>query len=598
MATINGTPGNDVLIGDDVDSSGAGGGDTIYGGGGDDVIDGRSGNNFLSGDDGDDVFEFSISSHQVGPNHTIASGGSGFDTLDFGQSNDYLEITQDDQSSAADAIAVKDAAATAHDQLLGFYEAVGIEKIQLGSGHSLVQLSTYQYDLSIVTGSGGAEITTGFGNDTVMGGSGGDLVHYWFGDDHISLGSGNDALEITYADTRSGDHIVADGGDGIDTLTIRFSALTRGAASVDLMTGAATFNGVALDLSHFENVTANSLAGGSTLLGSDGSDKLVIGDTDQGSFVIFGPVLPLGSLLDGRGGDDQLSGGKLDDTIFGGVGNNSISGGDGNDWLSGGGRHANDPFATSAISSGNDTIDGGLGNDHIWGNAQLSEQGSVDGNDLINCGDGSDYANGNAGADIVHGGSGTDRLYGGAGDDALYGDTGTDHLNGNKGNDTLDGGDGDDGLFGGQDGDQLLGGAGSDTLSGDAGNDTLHGGTGADFLVGGADVDVFAFSGTDGNFDSYGNVDTVEDFTNGVDKVSLGFIPAAILQGSASGTFWDAELTAQQLIGDHPGDHEVAAIQFGPDTLLFFSSSGTDDIHSAARFIGLATTIFNSHDFV
>jgi Ca2+-binding RTX toxin-like protein len=85
---------------------------------------------------------------------------------------------------------------------------------------------------------------------------------------------------------------------------------------------------------------------------------------------------------------------------------------------------------------------------------------------------------------------------------------GTVNLGG--GNDLFNGADGRSGpVFGGDGNDRLIGGSGNDQLHGGAGNDTLTGGGGADR---------FYF---DTALDASTNVDTITDFTPGVDKIVL-----------------------------------------------------------------------------
>lgn len=89
-----------------------------------------------------------------------------------------------------------------------------------------------------------------------------------------------------------------------------------------------------------------------------------------------------------------------------------------------------------------------------------------------------------------------DRMTGGAGADTLWGGGGSDVIYGLDGNDRLMGGTGQDAIYGGN---------GRDRLDGDSGNDTMSGGSGAD---------VFVFQQADGR-------DTVRDFQNGVDRISV-----------------------------------------------------------------------------
>jgi len=222
---------------------------------------------------------------------------------------------------------------------------------------------------------------------------------------------------------------------------------------------------------------------------------------------------------------------------------------------------------------GADTIEGAAGNDILYGLAEADSLLGGAGLDYLIGGDGADTLDGGteadvlygeAGNDLLHGGSGffADILYGGAGDDTLDGSAapGTGPRNAQE-RDFLDGGLGNDsyyidspadltferpeegidtvyvdcpvagyyilanienlvllgttpfgvgnaldnGITGSASGNWLYGGAGRDTINGKAGNDVLWGQ---------ADADTFIFERGTG-------IDTVGDFTLGVDKIQL-----------------------------------------------------------------------------
>ena len=82
-------------------------------------------------------------------------------------------------------------------------------------------------------------------------------------------------------------------------------------------------------------------------------------------------------------------------------------------------------------------------------------------------------------------------------------------LTGNSADNVLSGLDGND---------TLTGGLGNDTLLGVIGNDRLVGGAGNDTLNGGAGTDTFVF---DTAPNALTNLDTLQDFTSGADKLSF-----------------------------------------------------------------------------
>jgi VCBS repeat-containing protein len=162
---------------------------------------------------------------------------------------------------------------------------------------------------------------------------------------------------------------------------------------------------------------------------------------------------------------------------------------------------------------------------------------------------------------VATGDNGAYQLVGGAGHDTLAGNGGDDHISGGAGDDILKGGSGDDILAGGLGADSLFGNAGNDHLSGSAGDDILVGGVGrdvldgdrgADILTGGAGRDTFLFDTSPVR----GNVDTVTDFTPGVDHIVLSRAvftalgPAHHLAASAFSDDGTAHTRAQHILYD------------------------------------------------
>jgi Ca2+-binding RTX toxin-like protein len=168
---------------------------------------------------------------------------------------------------------------------------------------------------------------------------------------------------------------------------------------------------------------------------------------------------------------------------------------------------------------------------------------------------------GGAGNDTISGGSGADTLLGGAGNDTIYGTPDDARLDGGLGFDTLDlsgatgpvrylasgGGQltywpdstpqtyavaaGFERVIGSSFADYLFGGSGDDTLDGAGGADHIDGGLGNDALSGGGGADYFEFSYQGGG------VDSVTDFTFGVDHLFFYGVPQPSLSGvHAEGT--------------------------------------------------------------
>jgi Ca2+-binding RTX toxin-like protein len=292
-----------------------------------------------------------------------------------------------------------------------------------------------------------------------------------------------------------------------------------------------------------------------------------------------------GGLISALGGNDKLTAGAANDTLDGGDGNDQIIG-------SSSTKNAAGALIEGDLymgGAGSDTISGGIGNDHIYGNKATAVAGSVDGADSLSASAGNDYVQGNAGADTIDGGTGNDRLYGGADGDNIIGNLGHDYLQGNKGNDVLSGGDGNDTIHGGAD---------NDTLNGDAGNDQLYGDAGYDRMTGGAGSDNFIITVHSSAYVAGGPTDEITDFTDGIDKIGLGFHPTLIVQGTATSLTIAGDVAAQ-LLSSHVGAADVAAVSVGSDTYLFYDSAGHGGaLDSAIKLDAIQPAALTPADFL
>ncbi|MGH8952790.1 MAG: choice-of-anchor Q domain-containing protein [Acidimicrobiia bacterium] len=175
LATIVGTPGDDVLNGTSPN-------DVIVGRGGNDIINGGSGNDVICSGDGNDTID----------------GGSGNDTIDAGSGNNHI-----DGGSGNEAIF-----SGAGDDIIDGGSGTdvvssgdGADRIEGGSGNDT--LSGGEGDDEVDGGAGNDEVQGGGGADTIRGGSGNDRLFGGAGTDFIEGGAGNDHL---------------DGGPGVDVL--------------------------------------------------------------------------------------------------------------------------------------------------------------------------------------------------------------------------------------------------------------------------------------------------------------------------------------------------------------------------------------------
>lgn len=127
-------------------------------------------------------------------------------------------------------------------------------------------------------------------------------------------------------------------------------------------------------------------------------------------------------VIDANKGNDTVYGGNGNDKIAGGLDNDTLYGGNGNDYLFGGSE--NDKLYGQ---NGNDTLNGGTGNDRLYGGS---------GNDVLNGGSGNDRLYDGHGNDTLRGGDGDDYLYFGTGAssqsgwgvDKAYGGAGADQF--------------------------------------------------------------------------------------------------------------------------------------------------------------------------
>ena len=265
------------------------------------------------------------------------------------------------------------------------------------------------------SGSIGANIYAGEGNDTVTGGNGSDYIAGEGGMDVIDGGLGSDYLS---------------GGAGTDTVTYASRTL-----NLRVTVDNASNDGQSGENDNVQNDVE-------ILIGGNGNDLLNF----------FNPATAGWHKISGGIGQDTLVGSNGPDILEDGPGNDSISGGYGDDFLVG--TWGND---TMKGGYGRDLVTGGYGNDLLFGDGHLDTLYGDEGNDTLNGG----YAE-----DVLYGGDGDDVLRGDEGNDSLYGQHEDDRLYGGQDNDLLDGGYGNDGLHGGfgvyGGADKLTGGPGYD----------------------------------------------------------------------------------------------------------------------------------------
>ncbi|WP_147821036.1 Ig-like domain-containing protein [Salidesulfovibrio onnuriiensis] len=305
-------------------------------------------------------------------------------------------------------------------KVLGSAEGTQLLSNENATDDLSIDVSQIDYD-GYVSGSGNDELVSNVdedvlldgraGNDTITGGAGNDWLSGGQGADVISGGEGSDVIFMDAEDLTLGS---VDGGEGFDI----------GVVSSE--------DAVSMDLSEHDL---------EAVIGNKGDD-------------VFSTSGDSGIYVDGKEGNDQLTGSDQGDVLIGGEGSDTLSGGAGNDWL----------FVDSEDSL--DNISGGEGSD------TLVVQDEV-------------------GMEIDLGAVDVETAIGGTGDDTLWSSS-ADAVN-------IDGGEGDDSIHGGVSDDYLFGGVGNDTIHGGGGNDVIDGWTGDDTLTGGAGNDIFVFGHGRGN---------------------------------------------------------------------------------------------------
>jgi Ca2+-binding RTX toxin-like protein len=381
---------------------------------------------------------------------------------------------------------------------------------------------------------GAGDIITGLGADDVLFGfAGSDVLRGGLGDDTLSGGTGGDVL---------------DGGNGTDTADYRTSV--SGQVNISLLADTAS-GGDALgdSLDSIENLMG-SLTLRDILIGSNGTNR-----------------------ISGFGGNDSIRGEGGDDLLEGGAGADALNGGAG---VADFALYRN---SAAGIVNVNLLLGTGSGGEAEGDLLFFIEnlQGSITQRDILI---GNDVAN------SLFGNGGNDSIRGEGGADIIIGGTGADSLNGGAGNDIVDyfasqagvtvdlnkavqvsGGDanGDtlfffEDIFGSLFDDVLSGSSTANRLVGLNGMDTLNGREGSDYLFGGADADTFRF-----DVSNLG-VDTITDWQDGVDKISIG----ALVETSFAGLTFEGQGTTRVVIRGLNGTGAIAV----ESTVVFTLDAG------------------------
>ena len=543
VVVLNGSNGNDVLIGDwGPDTlAGLGGNDTLYGydgsdrmtggtghdvfygGRGDDLMYGQDGNDILRGDngadrlyggygnddlgagDGDDVLN-GDGGHDTmrGENgHDRLHGGTGNDNLRGGNGDDTLTGSTGNDTIYGDSgrdVAIMEVSqrSVSSVRLLsgGRIEVTSSRGVDIYSGIeefrftdatlSTSEAANLRYGLTLKGTSGANVLIGGNGHDSLYGYAGNDTLNGEGGNDRLDAGDGNDSMV---------------GGNGNDTL--------MGGDGNDVHLAGSGTDRAIIDAKSHEFGVAGMGNGWILITSEAGTDRF----HGVEYFQFRDKTLTLAQmekLVQGSKSSQPIpgfkwQGGKGNDKQFGSAGNDTLMGGGGNDLIKAG---AGDDRVWGG--RGNDTLAGGKGDDKIYTGRGRDRASGQEGDDTLIGGKGDDRLFGGGGDDRALGNAGNDFLKGGGGDDEQMGGKGHDRISGNRGADTLKGGTGNDRLNGGGGSDTLEGGKGHDSLNAGAGHDRLQAGRGNDTLKGGSGADVFIFNDKDGR-DRIVDFDTKRD---------------------------------------------------------------------------------------
>jgi hypothetical protein len=518
--TLTGTSGDDIISIDPTGFSAAGVyAVTISAGGGTDTIifDGELAA-LVGGVADDDSFGVT-SANNFQYNEVISTGPTTYaDTTYSVGAYEFLTFDNGTVSAAASVTPEY----ILGDAISGSIDALN-SQVAAGAANDFILDTVLEWD-----GSSATEVAGGWEIQSIEGQASSDGAFISIVEDgviqgRVEVGASNTAIDVT-AENAFHTSITEIGATKTMEIDVVLENTTTGATfaetlSVDVVgvaTGADnTFNGTdAADGAYTAGV------GGlvTSAIDGKGGDDVMTGN--DGNDVLFG-----------NGGHDRLWAGLSDtgnDVSIGGAGNDMVGGGAGNDWLIGDGHMGTNTYA--AATDGADDLFGADGDDFVIGGT-FTDAGDVTvydaGNALLSVAAATGVV---TLAAISVTGTAGDKLWAGAGDDQVIGAGGNDRIglgdgadiaNAGAGNDEIFSGAGDDDVMGAAGDDEIYGGAGDDDLQGGVGADTIYGGTGDDDLYGNdttiaADtaVDTFAFETGDGN-------DTIWDFEDGVDLIDL-----------------------------------------------------------------------------
>jgi Ca2+-binding RTX toxin-like protein len=403
--TIDGGAGNDTIDGGAVYDRihGGDGDDSIHGSTGDDALfgdrqayggAGSPGNDVIWGDEGNDDI--------IGGHWAITSndgndrmyGGSGSDRFFYYGANQGNDIITDDRNDAAAPTDIDwitfgswSNSVTLHldSPYIGVQQNLSgggsitlttlnsIENIWTGTGNDYLygdDRNNYldgQAGDDHIEGNGGADFLAGYdGYDVMYGGSGDDVFWPEYGGGEMHGEDGNDTYDFTMTY-----------GNNYYVFEYHLNGTDNTSDTLDFSGGAGPVN------INLASTSPQSFAG-ITLTLSDGTGI-------ENAYCSLNAFFNWGDTLYGNSRPNILKGGVGDDYIYGYDGNDELRGEDGSDHIYGG--------------NGDDRAYGGAGNDFIYGEDGGDNMYGDDGADRLDAG----QSDGDA--DNAHGGNGDDSLF-------------------------------------------------------------------------------------------------------------------------------------------------------------------------------------------